>query len=91
MVKTEWAEIIIPEIDFEVRKQTGLITTIEGIIDRAIEGLTEAAAKLTEKVLDPDSVLKMTEFVASMVELKEMKTPFTFVSESFNLVTILTS
>jgi zinc finger protein len=46
IIKTEWAEILIPEIEFEVKKQGGLITTIEGVIDRAIEGLKETQKSL---------------------------------------------
>ena len=41
VVKTEWAEIQIPEIEFEVKKQNGLVTTVEGILDRAIERLQQ--------------------------------------------------
>lgn len=39
VVKSEWAEVAIPEIEFEVKKQTGLITTVEGVLERAVEGL----------------------------------------------------
>lgn len=47
VVKTEWAEIAIPEIEFEVKKQTGLITTVEGILDRAVEGLQQTIRAVT--------------------------------------------
>lgn len=70
VVKTEWAEICIPEVEFEVTKQSGLITTIEGLIERAIEGLTPAA----EETKEP----KLIQFIEKMKELKEGKKPFTF-------------
>jgi C4-type Zn-finger protein len=41
VIKTEWAVIEVPEIEFEIKKQIGLITNIEGIFDRAINGLKE--------------------------------------------------
>lgn len=77
VVKTEWSEISIPEIEFEVTKQPGLITTIEGIIDRAIEGLEETSKNLKN---DPESVLKLTTFLGSLHHLKEVSEPFDFVS-----------
>lgn len=70
VVKTEWAEISIPEIEFEVAKQSGLITTIEGLIDRAIEGLTPAA----EEAKEP----KLLQFLDQLKQLKEVDRPFTF-------------
>lgn len=78
MVKTEWSEIIIPEVEFQVTKQSGLVSTIEGIIDRAIEGLKEAAVKLKDS--DPESVTKLSKYVIELAELKGMEKPFTFVS-----------
>lgn len=77
MVKTEWAEIRIPEIEFEVKKQTGLITTIEGIIDRAIEGLRLTITSTPG--LAPTDVVKISNFVLSLDKLKSGDRPFTFI------------
>ncbi|KAI1287485.1 Zinc finger protein ZPR1 [Halotydeus destructor] len=77
VVKTEWAEIIVPEVDFEVRKQNGLITTIEGLIDRAVEALRETIPKLDTS--EPETIIKMAQFVKTFDDLKEMSTPFTFI------------
>lgn len=41
VVKTEWSEIKIPEIDFEVKRQPGLVTTIEGILERTEAGMKQ--------------------------------------------------
>lgn len=78
IVKTEWAEISIPEVEFDVKKQTGLITTIEGIIDRALEGLTQTVKDYRDS--DPENVLKLSQFLLSLVELKDGQKEFTFVS-----------
>lgn len=39
-MKTEYASLCIPEVEFEVEEKTqpGLVTTIEGLIDRTIQG-----------------------------------------------------
>jgi zinc finger protein len=75
VIKTEWAVIEIPEIEFEVKKQTGLITTIEGIFDRAINGLKE-----TIRMIDTeDSKQKISEFLLKLKELKDGKKSFTFI------------
>ena len=80
VVKTDRAEILIPEIDFEVKKQTGLITNIEGLIDRAVDGLRETVQSI--RATDPENVIKLTNYIVRLEELKEMNSPFTFVSTS---------
>ncbi|RWS31065.1 Zinc finger protein ZPR1-like protein [Leptotrombidium deliense] len=84
VVKTEWAEIDIPEIEFEVKKQSGLITTIEGIIDRAITGLNETLHSIPEE--DKESKMKFSEFIGKLVRLKMLNEPFTFVSSKLRLI-----
>ena len=77
VVKTEWASVQIPELEFEISKQSGLITTIEGIIDRAIQGLQDTVSGISES--DPESVLKITHFISNMNQLKNAEREFTFV------------
>ncbi|XP_054164296.1 zinc finger protein ZPR1-like [Oppia nitens] len=76
IVKTEWAEIQIPEVEFEVKKQTGLITTIEGIIERAIDGLTLNIQQTND---DDSSRQKLCDFVVQLNQLKDGTKPFTFI------------
>ena len=76
-MKTEWAEIRIPEIDFEITKQTGLITTIEGIIDRAVTGLRLTIQNTPR--LAPTDVVKISNFVLKFEKLKSGDQAFTFV------------
>lgn len=76
-MKTEWAEIKIPEVEFEVKKQTGLITTIEGIIDRAIQGLRSTV--ISTPHLAPTEVVKISNFVLSLEKLKKGDRQFTFI------------
>ena len=76
-MKTEWAEINIPEIEFEVKKQNGMVSTIEGILDRAVEGLQHTLKVNPE--LDPESRQKITDFLVKINRLKEGEEEFTFV------------
>lgn len=78
LVKTEWAVVKIPEVEFEVSKQTGLITTVEGILDRAISGLKysheNSPASAEEKK-------PLEDFINKMLDLKEGRSPFTLIIE----------
>lgn len=78
VVKSEWAEIKIPEVEFEVKKQNGLVTTVEGIIDRAVTGLKENLAQAIENGQN-ELGEKLSEFILNLSNLKE-NVNFTFVS-----------
>ena len=43
IVKSEYATIRIPELDFEIPPQTqkGSINTVEGFLQKSVEGLSE--------------------------------------------------
>jgi zinc finger protein len=76
IVKTEWAEVSIPQLDFQVTQQNGQITTLEGIIDRCIEGLQSTIPRITE---DPESVVKISNFINNLHELKTGEKEFTLI------------
>ncbi|XP_074592955.1 zinc finger protein Zpr1 [Brevipalpus obovatus] len=76
VVKSDYAEIKIPELEFEVTRQPGLVTTIEGLIERAIHGLTHS---IKSNVDQPDTVIKLTEFIANLRKLKSLEMPFTLI------------
>ncbi|RWS11630.1 zinc finger protein ZPR1-like protein [Dinothrombium tinctorium] len=77
VVKTEWAEISIPEVEFEVKKQSGLVTTVEGVIDRAIEGLSQTMCNIPDE--QSETKAKFSEFIAKMLRLKNFERKFTFI------------
>ncbi|KAI2801500.1 hypothetical protein RDWZM_008490 [Blomia tropicalis] len=81
VVKTEWAQVKIPEIDFEVKQQSGLITTVEGILDRAINGL-----KHTYDVSDGDEEDKapLKLYIEKMEALKTVSQCFTIIIEDIS-------
>lgn len=53
VVKSEYATVCLEELQFEIPSATqrGVLTTIEGFIERAIEGLTQDQP--SRKVLNP--------------------------------------
>lgn len=77
VVKTEWSEIIIPEIEFEVKRQPGLVTTIEGILERAEAGMKQMIE--LHKNLDEESLGKIKEFLKKLMKCKLMMEDFTFI------------
>ncbi|XP_015910984.1 zinc finger protein ZPR1 [Parasteatoda tepidariorum] len=78
VVKTDWASITIPELEFEIpsQSQEGTITTVEGVIERTCLGLNSKIEQLQKE--DPDSAEKLAEFLLEINKLKDGNHPFTF-------------
>ncbi|KAM8795477.1 zinc finger protein ZPR1 [Eudromia elegans] len=79
VVKTASAAARIPELAFEVPAftQRGVLTTVEGIIERAAAGLEQDQPARREA--DRDVADKIEEFIARLRRLKELPAPFTLV------------
>ncbi|NWY89522.1 ZPR1 protein, partial [Loxia curvirostra] len=79
VVKTDCASARIPELDFEVPafSQKGVLTTIEGIIDRAVAGLEQDQP--ARRATDKEVARKIDEFIGKLRQLKEVNSPFTFI------------
>ena len=79
IVKSEYATIRIPELDFEIPPQTqkGSINTVEGFIARSIMGLSELQEE--RRRFDPVTAGKLDEFIAKLQKYSEGSVlPFTF-------------
>ena len=79
IVKSEYATIRIPELDFEIPPQTqkGSINTVEGVLARSIDGISELQEE--RRRYDPAIAAKLDEFIQKLVWYKEGKVlPFTF-------------
>jgi len=79
IVKSEYATIRIPELDFEIPPQTqkGSINTVEGFIARSIMGLSELQEE--RRRFDPVTAGKLDEFIAKLQQYSEgLVLPFTF-------------
>lgn len=77
VVKTEWSEIKIPEIEFEVKRQPGLVTTIEGILERAEAGMKQMLG-LNPNMSDEDKE-KVKTFLGKLMKCRLMMEDFTFI------------
>ncbi|XP_041926344.1 zinc finger protein ZPR1 [Alosa sapidissima] len=79
VVKSDSATTKIPELDFEIPAftQKGSLSTIEGLIDRAVAGLEQD--QVVRRATDPDVAVKIDEFVARLKELKNAESEFTLV------------
>ncbi|XP_078537990.1 zinc finger protein ZPR1 [Lissotriton helveticus] len=79
VVKMDSATTRIPDLDFEIPPYTqkGALTTIEGLIMRAIAGLEQDQAARREK--EQDVAAKIDEFIGKLEKLKEVDSPFTLI------------
>lgn len=77
VVKTEWSEIKILEIEFEVKRQPGLVTTIEGILERAEAGMKQMVE--LNPNLDEESLDKIKAFLRKLMRCKLMMDDFTLI------------
>lgn len=79
VVKSDSATTRIPELDFEIPAftQKGCLTTIEGLIDRAVAGLEQDQA--VRRATDPDVAVKIDEFVTKLKAVKNVESEFTVV------------
>uniref|UniRef100_A0A0N5CD22 Zinc finger protein ZPR1 n=1 Tax=Strongyloides papillosus TaxID=174720 RepID=A0A0N5CD22_STREA len=77
VVKSEFAQIEIPELDLEIppKSQPGEITTVEGILARVREGLEQN--QVQRKIEHPDDAKKIDEFIERLENLRQLKTEWT--------------
>ncbi|XP_054009797.1 zinc finger protein ZPR1 [Hylaeus anthracinus] len=84
VIKSDYTRVQIPSLDFEIpsRSQKGEITTIEGIIERAINGLEQDQPERREKY--PSSAAQIDQFLEKMRKLKSLDEPFTIIFEDIS-------
>ncbi|KAJ8980166.1 hypothetical protein NQ317_011410 [Molorchus minor] len=96
VVKSDYTSIKIPEVDFEIpaKSQKGgkcssylkyvlvKITTVEGIINRAITGLEQD--QIARRADHPEAALQIDEFIKKLKQLKELEKPFTVILEDIS-------
>ena len=63
LVKSEYASIRIPELNLDIppRTQKGTMNSVEGVLGKMIEGISEGQADRKES--DPETYAKIEEFV----------------------------
>ncbi|KAL4387235.1 hypothetical protein GQ457_09G013410 [Hibiscus cannabinus] len=79
VVKSESATIKIPELDFEIppEAQRGSLSTVEGILVRAIDGLQ--ALQEERKKADPQTAEAIDQFLLKLKACATGESPFTFI------------
>ncbi|XP_036956808.1 zinc finger protein ZPR1 [Acanthopagrus latus] len=81
VVKADSATTRIPEVDFEIPPftQKGALSTIEGLLDRAVAGLEQEQP--VRRATHPEVADKIDEFIQKLKKLKEVESEFTLVIE----------
>ncbi|XP_048480090.1 zinc finger protein ZPR1 [Plutella xylostella] len=76
VVKSDYTSVKIPELDFEIpaQSQKGEVTTVEGIISRAIAGLLQDHERRQSE--HPEAAAQITEFVGRLEALKTLEKGF---------------
>ncbi|XP_041742311.1 zinc finger protein ZPR1 isoform X2 [Coregonus clupeaformis] len=79
VVKADSATTRIPELDFEIPPYTqkGSLSTIEGLLDRAVAGLEQDQP--LRNATAPEVAVKINEFIDKLKKLKEGESGFTLV------------
>lgn len=76
LVKMEACAAKIPELDFEIpaRSQPAMLTTVEGLLRRAVEALS--ADQPVRKIMDPELSERIEKTIEGIQELIDLKKPF---------------
>lgn len=84
VVKSDYSSVKIVELDFEIpaQSQKGEITTVEGIIERAIAGLEQD--QVVRRIQHPEAATQIDEFCDKLRTLKLGEKPFTIVIEDIS-------
>uniref|UniRef100_A0A8P4KKT2 Zinc finger ZPR1-type domain-containing protein n=1 Tax=Dicentrarchus labrax TaxID=13489 RepID=A0A8P4KKT2_DICLA len=81
VVKADSATTRIPELEFEIPPftQKGALSTIEGLLDRAVAGLEQD--QTVRRATHPEVAEKIEGFIQKLKKLKEVENEFTLVIE----------
>ncbi|KAG7322341.1 hypothetical protein KOW79_013687 [Hemibagrus wyckioides] len=79
VVKTDSATTRIPELDFEIPAftQKGSLSTVEGLLDRAVAGLEQDQP--IRRATDPEVADKIDQFIQRLQKLKDVAEEFTLI------------
>lgn len=84
LVKSDYTNIKIPDLDFEIPSQTqkGEITTIEGVISRCIAGLNQD--QVARRNQHPEAAKEIDNFIKKLENLKNLQDTFTLILEDIS-------
>lgn len=84
VVRSDNSSINIPEVELEipVQSQKGEVTTVEGVIERTIAGLSQDQEK--RRIEHPSEAESIDAYIDRLRQLKELKTPFRLILEDIS-------
>ncbi|KAH8394075.1 hypothetical protein KR215_002496 [Drosophila sulfurigaster] len=84
VVRSDNSSISIPEVELEipVQSQKGEVTTVEGIIERTIAGLSQDQDK--RRIDHPTEASSIDDYIERLRQLKELQTPFRVLLEDIS-------
>nr|XP_016938791.1 zinc finger protein ZPR1 [Drosophila suzukii] len=84
VVRSDNSSMSIPEVELEipVQSQKGEVTTVEGIIERTIAGLSQDQEK--RRIDHPEAAASIDDYIERLRRLKEMTTPFRLLLEDIS-------
>ncbi|KAH8283311.1 hypothetical protein KR054_000607 [Drosophila jambulina] len=84
VVRSDNSCVSIPEVELEipVQSQKGEVTTVEGIIERTIAGLSQDQEK--RRIDHPEAAASIDAYVERLQKLKEVGTPFRLLLEDIS-------
>lgn len=84
VVRSDNSSISIPEVELEipVQSQKGEVTTVEGVIERTITGLSQDQEK--RRIDHPIEAASIDAYIDRLRQLKEVKTPFRLLLEDIS-------
>lgn len=84
VVRSDYTLVKIPEVELEIpaMSQKGEITTVEGIIDRTVRGLSQDQDK--RRTEHPEAAASIDAYIERLNNLKALKTPFSLVLEDIS-------
>lgn len=84
VVRSDYTSVKIVELDFEIpsKSQKGDVTTVEGVIDRAIAGLEQD--QVQRRIDHPEVAKQLDDFIEKLRQLKRIDKPFTLVLEDIS-------
>lgn len=84
IVKSDYTSVNFLDLDFEIpsQSQKGEITTLEGMIDRAVDGLKQDQP--VRRIEHPETAAQIDEFIAKLEKLKLVETAYTVVFEDIS-------
>ncbi|XP_075222038.1 zinc finger protein Zpr1 [Lycorma delicatula] len=84
VIKSDYTSVKIPELDFEIPSlsQKGEVTTVEGVLDRTITGLSQDQE--FRRVEHPEAAEQLDKFIDKIQHLKELSSDFTMIFEDIS-------